>query len=229
QVGESRWLTEISERHGMPKAIVAHAWFHTADAEAILAEQAAFSLVRGIRSKPMTAPRPQESVAGEPGAMDDPAWRAGLKLLHKYGLSWDLRVPPWHLEEAAQVVALIPDTPVVLNHAGFPWYRGNEGLETWRRGMAALAARPNVMVKLSCLLAADGPWDYKKNRDVVLETIDRFGADRCMFASNFPVDGLRIGYGEMFRAYARMVAGFSPGEQYALFHDNAARFYRIAS
>lgn len=227
QVGETRWLTEIAGHHGMPNAIVAHAWFHTPEAEAILAEQASFPLVRGIRSKPVTAGRPGESVAGETGAMDDPAWRAGLKLLRKYGLSWDLRVPPWHLEEAAEVVALIPDTPVVLNHAGFPWYRHSEGLEAWRRGMAALAAAPNVMVKLSCLCTLDG-WPYEANRDAVLETIDLFGAERCMFASNFPVDSLRISYIEMFRAFDRMVADFGADERRALFHDNAARFYRIA-
>jgi len=228
QVGETRWLAGIAERYGMPNAIVAHAWFHRPEAERILAEQAAFPLVRGIRSKPVTARRPAESVAGEPGAMDDPAWRAGLKLLRKYDLSWDLRVPPWHLEEAAGAVAEIPDTPVVLNHLGFPWYRHNDGLETWRRGMTALAAAPNVMVKLSCL-CSEGPWDYENNRGVVLETIDMFGPERCMFASNFPVDGLRIGFGEMFRAFERMVAGLSEAERRALFHDNAARFYRIAA
>lgn len=226
QVGETRWVSKLAARDGLPNAIVAHAWFHTANAEGILAEQAAFPLVRGIRSKPVTALRPSESVAGEPGAMDDPAWRAGLKLLKKYDLSWDLRVPPWHLAEAAEVVDLIADTAVVLNHTGFPWYRHNDGLETWRRGMAALAARPNVSCKLSCICAPDG-WPYEENRMAVLETIERFGPGRCMFASNFPVDRLRIGYGEMFEAFDRMTADFSETERRALFHDTAARLYRI--
>jgi len=227
QVGETRWVTSMAERHGLPNAIVAHCWFHTPNSEAVMAAQAAFPLVRGIRSKPVTASRPRESVAGEAGAMDDPNWLAGLQRLKSYGLSWDLRVPPWHLEEAARVVAQIPDTPVVLNHTGFPWYRYNEGLEVWRRGMRALAALPNVHCKLSCLCTLDG-WPYEENRMAVLETIDMFGTGRCMFASNFPVDSLRIGYGRMYAHFQRMVADFPAEERQALFHDNAVRFYRLA-
>jgi predicted TIM-barrel fold metal-dependent hydrolase len=62
---------------------------------------------------------------------------------------------------------------------------------------------------------------------VVLEAIEIFGAARCMFASNFPVDGLRVGFGRMFDDFKRMAEGFAPAERRALFHDNAARFYRL--
>jgi predicted TIM-barrel fold metal-dependent hydrolase len=227
QVGETRWLTGIAARYGMPNAIVAHAWFHTENSAEVLIRQAEYPLVRGIRSKPVTAAAPGDSVDGVPGSMGDPKWRAGLKRLRQHDLSWDLRVPPWHLVEAAEVVAEIPDTPVVLNHTGFPWDRSEEGLAYWREGMAALAALPNVHCKLSCLCLPDGPWTYEANRPIVLETIETFGTDRCMFASNFPVDGVRIGYREMFEAFDRMVADFSADERQALFHDNATRFYRI--
>ena len=88
-----------------------------------------FALVRGIRSKPVTSRRPGESVAGADGSMQDPKWLAGLRLLRKFDLSWDLRVPTWHLEEAAQVVRANPDIPVVLNHTGFPWDRSDAGLD----------------------------------------------------------------------------------------------------
>jgi predicted TIM-barrel fold metal-dependent hydrolase len=92
--------------------------------------------------------------------------------------------------------------------------------------MTALAALPNVYCKLSCLCTLDG-WPVAENRRAVLETIDLFGTDRCMFASNFPVDSLRIGYVEMFRHFQDMVADFGYAERKALFHDNAVRFYRI--
>jgi len=97
----------------------------------------------------------------------------------------------------------------------------------WRRGMRALAASPHCYCKLSCLLLRDGPWDYESNRRVVLETIDLFGVERCMFASNFPVDGLRVSFGQMFADYRRMTERFTDAERRALFHDNAARFYRL--
>ena len=227
QVAETRWLTAVNAQYGMPNAIVAHAWFHTPNADEILAQQSSFPLVRGIRSKPVTSRRPGESVAGADGSMQDPKWLAGLRLLGKYGLSWDLRVPTWHLEEAAQVVRANPDISVVLNHTGFPWDRSGAGLAMWRRGMMALAACELVSCKLSCLCLQDGPWDYEDNRRVVLEAIEIFGIERCMFASNFPVDGLRVSFGRMFQDFKRMTAELSASDRRKLFHDNAARFYRL--
>ena len=227
QVDETRWLTEINARHGMPNAIVAHAWFHTSNAEEILAQQKSFSLVRGIRSKPVTSSRPGESVAGAPGSMQDPKWLAGLRLLRKYDLTWDLRVPTWHLEEAAQVARANPGISIVLNHTGFPWERSDAGLALWRRGMKALAACEQVCCKLSCLCLQEGAWGYEDNRRIVLEAIDIFGIERCLFASNFPVDGLRVSYDRMFQDFKRMTAELSATDRRKLFHDNAARFYRL--
>ncbi len=227
QVDETRWLAGLHERYGMPNAIVAHAWLHTPGTERILAEQASFPLVRGIRSKPVTSRRPGESVAGAPGSMQDPNWLSGLRLLRKYELSWDLRVPTWHLEEAAAVVRANPDIRVVLNHTGFPWDRSAPGLALWRRGMQALAACEQVCCKLSCLCLADSAWDEGDNRRIVLETIDIFGVERCMFASNFPVDGLRVSFNQLFRDYKHMTASLSESDRRKLFHDNAARFYRL--
>ena len=148
QVAETRWLTDMHARYGMPNAIVAHASFDREDTEAILAAHAAFPLVRGIRSKPRTTTGPDKRLAsGTPGTMTDPRWLAGFALLDKHGLTYDLRVPPWHLEEAADVARGFPRTPMVLNHTGFPWDRSVEGLRSWWRGMEALAGCPNVHVK----------------------------------------------------------------------------------
>jgi len=227
QVEETRWLTEMNAKHGLPNAIVAHAWFHTSDAEEILARHAEYPLVRGIRSKPVTASAPGDSRPGGPGSMQDLKWLAGYRLLAKFGFSWDLRVPTWHLEEAAAVVRANPDIPVVLNHTGFPWDRSAEGLALWRRGMRALAECVHCTCKLSCLCLRAAPWDYQDNRRVVLETIDLFGAERCMFASNFPVDRVRVSFAQMFDDFKRMTEGFSPSERRLLFHDTAARFYRL--
>lgn len=227
QVEETRWLTGLNARHGLPTAIVAHAWFHTDDAEAIVAQQAAFPLVRGIRSKPVTRPAPGAALADRRGSMDDPDWRRGFRLLARYGLSWDLRVPTWHLEEAAEVVRSNPDVAVVLNHTGFPWDRSDAGLAMWRRGMRALADCANCHCKLSCLCLLDGPWDYEDNRRIVLEAIDLFGVARCMFASNFPVDSVRVSFETMFDDFRRMSAHLGDDAQRALFHDNAKRFYRL--
>ena len=70
-------------------------------------------------------------------------------------------------------------------------------------------------------------WNYEDNRRIVLEAVEIFGIERCMFASNFPVDGLRVSYDRMFQDFKRMSAELSASDRRKLFHDNAARFYRI--
>ena len=225
QVGETRWISAIHARHGFPNAIIAHAWFHTPNAAEILEQQAAFALVRGIRSKPVTTASPAERPAGGPGTMRDDNWLAGLARLERHGLSFDLRVPYWHLAEAAAVAAQFPAIPMVLNHTGFPWDRSPEGLKAWRGAMEVIAAAPNMHLKISEFGLKDQPWDFDSNRKVVRDALSIFGVQRCMFASNFPVAGLRIGYGELVRAVARMVD--DAGAREALFWRNAARFYRL--
>ena len=227
QVQESEWIMELNARDGFPNAIVGHAWFDREDTEEILAKQAAIPLVRGIRSKPVTAPSRDAMTPGAPGTMQDTNWLKGLALLEKYDLSWDLRVPAWHLEEAAEVARAFPRIRINLNHTGFPWDRSPDGLEMWRRGMRALAACPNVMTKLSCLCLLDGPWRLEDNRPIVLETIGIFGIDRCMFASNFPVDRLRASYDTIYDSFKTMVVDFPRDDQEKLFSKNAAAFYRI--
>lgn len=227
QVGESRWIGEINEQYGFPGAIVAHAWFHTDAAEEVIAAQAALPLVRGIRSKPVTAPSPDRIEPGAPGTMQDERWLRGFSLLEKYGLSWDLRVPFWHLEEAAAVARAFPKTPIVLNHTGFPWDRSEEGLRAWRRAMEILAGEPNVHLKVSEFGLKDRPWDYASNRRVVRDALAIFGIERAMFASNFPVAGLRIGYGALVAAMRRMLADRSPEDRDRFFWKNAMAFYRL--
>jgi predicted TIM-barrel fold metal-dependent hydrolase len=227
QLGETRWLAAIHEQYGFPGAIVAHAWFDTDNAEEIIAAQAALPLVRGIRSKPVTASSPDRIKPGAQGTMQDERWLRGFALLEKYGLSWDLRVPFWHLEEAAAVALAFPNTPIVLNHTGFPWDRSEEGLAAWRRAMEALARAPNVHVKVSEFGLKDSPWDYESNRRVVLDTLAIFGVERAIFATNFPVASLRIGYGPLVTAMRRMLEHLSSEQRDCFFWKNAKVFYRL--
>ncbi|MEM7405613.1 MAG: amidohydrolase family protein [Pseudomonadota bacterium] len=227
QFGETVWLADQHARHGLPSAIVAHAWFHTENAAEVLAKQAGHPLVRGIRSKPVTAARPGLSVAGRPGTMSDPRWREGFARLAEHGLSWDLRVPYWHLCEAAELVWHYPDIPVVLNHTGFPWDRSASGLAAWRSAMRTIAEVPHVHLKVSEFGLADAAWDYEDNRRVVEAALDIFGIERCMFASNFPVAGLRVDYQSLVAGVYRMLSDLDRQAQRAFFHDNADRFYRL--
>ena len=227
QVAETEWVTGIAKSTGMPKAIVAHAWIDEPNSEDILLQHKTFPLVRGIRTKPIISKGPNESVRGQPRSMQDPTWRKGLGLLEKHDLSWDLRVVWWHLEEAAEVVREHPGLRVVLNHTGYPLDRSPQALEVWRRGMAALAACPNVHCKISGLTVPGQPWTLAANKPIILETIGMFGVGRCMFASNFPVDGLKGSWDHIYSSFKSAVAHLPLADRRSLFSENAIRFYRI--
>jgi predicted TIM-barrel fold metal-dependent hydrolase len=230
QVAEDAFLTGLHEEDPrFPAAIVGHVAFLQPDLDEVLAGHAAHALVRGIRSKPVirtSATGP--SVEGVPGSLQDPAWRAGLRKLADHGFSYDLRVPYYHLAEAAEVVAEIPDTPVVVNHCGLPLDRGPEGLAIWRDGMRRLAALPHVAVKVSELGLHPNRWDHASNVAVVRETVETFGFDRAMFASNLPVATLTAAtFDDVMNAVLGGVEGATQDELDALFHRTAARFYRV--
>ena len=92
--------------------------------------------------------------------------------------------------------------------------------------MRALAACPNVAVKISGLGMVDHHWTVESIRPFVLETIDMFGTERCLFASNFPVDGMHGSFDELYTAYAEVTAGLDDDAQNRLFASNAERVYR---
>jgi len=227
QVPETEWLTRMHAEYGMPNAIVAHAWVDTPNAEEIIVAHKKFPLVRGIRTKPIISKGPGDSVRGQPRSMQDPKWRGGLDLLRKHDLSWDLRVTWWHLEEAAEVVREHPALRVVLNHTGYPLDRSPEALAVWRRGMEALAALPNVYCKLSGYPVLGKPYTVAANKPIIRDAISIFGVDRCMFASNYPVDGLKGSWDYLYTVYKRSVADLPLSDRRKLFAENALAFYRI--
>lgn len=225
-VGETRWLHDIAERRGIPNAVVGQAWFERDDIEPTLAAHAAYPLVRGIRQKPRAATTADGVVPGTPGSMGDGRWRAGYALLAKYGLSYDLQTPYWHLAEAADLARAFPETTIILNHSGLPAERDVDALAAWRDAVAGFADAANTAVKISGIGVANRPWTVRDNAPIVRHLIDLFGVDRCMFASNFPVDGLVATYDTIFDGFRRIVRDLPAEDQRKLFHDTAVRYYR---
>jgi predicted TIM-barrel fold metal-dependent hydrolase len=213
--GEMDFIAAIRAAHGFPTVAIAQARLHHGGCAALLEAHAARGFVRGIRHKPA------------PGMMDDAAWRAGYARLAALGLHFELQAPWPQLAEAARLARDFPDTALVLNHTGLPADRTREGLAGWRAAMRELAACPNASAKISGLGVPAAPWTVKANRAIVLTAIELFGVQRAMFASNFPVDGLCASFDTIFAGFDTITRGFSAGERRALFHDNAARLYRM--
>lgn len=226
-VAETRWLQSIADQHGFPHGIVAYANLADPDVERTLDEHAQAPNFRGIRQILNWHPDPKISQCERPDYLTDPAWLRGYSLLRRFGGSFDIQAYPWQMADAAKVAAAHPDTPLIVNHTGMPRLQEPTGWEDWNRGMRTLAEHPNVFVKLSGFGMFDPHWTADLIRPYVLTAIDLFGVDRCMFASNYPVDKPARAYPDMFTTYATIVARFSASERNALFNTTAQRLYRL--
>jgi len=224
---ETRWLQELAGEHGFPHGIVAGAALEQPDAEQTLAAQATFTNVRGIRQIVSWHKNPRFSFCERSDIMADAVWRKGFSLLNKFGLSFDLMLFPTQLPDALDLALAFPETRIILNHTGSPVDRDEVGLARWREGMKALSAADNVAVKISDLCAYDHDWTVESFRPFVCDTIEWFGVERCMFASDFPVALLNGGARQIYSAFMKIVSDVSADEQRALFHDNAANYYRL--
>lgn len=222
--GEMRYVDALRREHGLPSVAIAQAWLDLPDAPSVLERHAARPFVRGVRHKPRANASPADTT---PGGMTTGAWREGYEHLAPNHLHFELQTPWWHLHEAVPLARDFEATPIVLNHTGLPADRSAEGLAAWRRAMALLVPCPNVSVKISGIGQRDLPWTVAANREIVLTTIELFGTARCMFASNFPVDGLCGTFTTIFAGFDEITRDFSAAERRALFRDNALRIYRI--
>ena len=208
--GEMDFIAEVRRESGFPTVAVAQAWLHRDDCAAVLEAQARHPFVRGVRHKP------------PPGMMDDARWRAGYRRLAPLGLHFELQAPWRQLDEAERLARDIPDTIVVLNHAGLP---PMAEMTAWQAAMAKLTRCDNVMVKISGL----GNLGAAAKRAASRAVIELFGTRRAMFASNYPVDSLRDSFDAVYDAFDSATRDLSPAERAHLFHDNAVRIYRMES
>lgn len=224
-IGETRFVEQLADRYGVPNAIVAQAWLDHPVALDLLKAQAAFKCVRSVRHKP-GGPTSPDQVGSQCSLMSDEHWRRSFAGLHGLGLHFDLQTPWWNLPEAEQLARDFPDTTIILNHAGLPSDRSEQGLAGWHAAMSRVAERPNVVVKISGLGLPGKPWRAEDNAWIVQEIIAMFGADRAMFASNFPVDSLCGSFDDIYSGFKQIVRDLPVADQQQLFYSNARRIYR---
>jgi predicted TIM-barrel fold metal-dependent hydrolase len=187
----------------------------------------AYDRVRGVRQIIGRAPA-EDAKSGTPALLENPVWRQNLARLGPRGLRFDLQLTPAQYEAALPVLAAASETPIVICHAGSPWDQSAEGFAFWRGAMARFAELDHVMCKVSGLGMFDAGWTaegFQPWFDVLME---RFGAERLMFGSNFPVDKLYGGYERVWLAFDRLSAGLSDAERAALFAGTAQRFYALS-
>ncbi|HJP27969.1 MAG TPA: amidohydrolase family protein [Dehalococcoidia bacterium] len=230
-VGETAWLQSVAadpNSRGMPNAIIGYANLSDPNVENTLARHAEHANWRGIRHMlNWSDDRPNFRFAEAGDLMSDPQWRSGFRLLEKFNGAFEMQIWPWQLQEAAKLANDIPEVQIILGHTAMPIGRSPGELREWRKGIEALGTAPNVSAKISALGMLDQQWTTDSIAPFVLDMIDILGVDRCMFASNFPVDSLFSDYETLWNAYDEITSDFNEVDRVKLFRANAEHNYRI--
>jgi L-fuconolactonase len=254
-VGEVEWVATVAEEadrrgDGPPIAgIVGHADMTLGDAVQPVLEaldEAGRGRFRGVRHNTAWDASPMGNNAPRPGLLAEEAFRAGVRTLGRLDFSFDAMGYHTQLGEVAATADACPDVRIVANHLGIPLaggpYKGraDEVRAEWQAGLVRLAACDNVVLKVGALIRplSGDKWDRRGAPATSAEIADAWGADirfaietfgpaRCLFESNFPVDKACYGYVEVWNAFKLLTADLSADERRDLFHDTAARAYRL--
>jgi predicted TIM-barrel fold metal-dependent hydrolase len=214
-VDETAWLDGLSRAEGVPAGAIAAVDLCGPDVARLLERHGAFRVFRGIR-----VPGPASIVA-------EPSFRRGFAELARRGLSCELGIRAGDADAGVALAAAFPDTTIVVAATGSPPSFDTAELGPWRSGMERIAEAPNVVIELTAFGMIDHAWTPERIRPWILAAVDMFGPERCMFASNWPVDRLYAPLANLVGAFRSIVAGFTPDEQHSLFRGTAERVHRI--
>ena len=203
--------------------------------------------MRGIRHSVPWDPSPDIRVNREPGLLANAKFREGARRLAAYNLSFEAWLYHPQIPELTAFAKACPEVTIVFDHFGGPLGIGpyigkrSEIYQQWKDDVTELSACPNVFAKLGGLNMAINGFGWHKrivppssnelaaNNHYYLHTIDKFGPERCMFESNFPVDKVSCSYGVLWNSFKKMVSHLSRTQKAALFHDTAEKVYRLRS
>lgn len=226
---EVAYVQRIADNAGWPHAIVGYADFLVEDVRPQFERLSKYRLMRGVRMQLHWHANAMYRFASRPDLMRDRDFRRNIARLADYGWSFDLQVFASQMADAASVAAENPKTVFVLQHAGMLEDLSAEGRAAWRAGMARLAARPNVVSKLSGLGTFLHRNDATVIAEIVHETVRLFGANRCLFGSNFPIEKIWTDYGSLLDAHRAALAGLPDEAQADVLWNTAHRVYRLSS
>jgi predicted TIM-barrel fold metal-dependent hydrolase len=211
---ETAWIDTVAAAYGWPQAQIGRCDLDAPDAAATIAAEAASPLFRGVRD-PFSAKH-----------LDATAAAPAMDALAAAGASLEVRRRHDDFAVLDELAARWPTVTILLSHGCLPLERTPEEHQAWSAAMRSLARRPNVACKISTVVGASQPEpSVERVRPWVLACIDAFGADRCMFGSNFPIDRPYCTYAQLVELYRQSVAELTRGEREAVLAETAARLY----
>tara|TARA_B100001564_G_scaffold185689_1_gene155987 strand:+ start:101 stop:1009 length:909 start_codon:yes stop_codon:yes gene_type:complete len=228
-VNETAWLQSLADNHSskLPNAIVAFADFSKDNIVEILDGHQEYKNTRGIRQiLSFNKEEPKYSHASE-DFMKNTTWVENFKNIRNRNLSFDIQIYKHQMQDAADLANKYDDVLFILNHTGEPCYQTEEYIQSWEENMKKLAKCENVAAKISGLGMFDPQWTIDSTRIFVEKTIQIFGIDRCMFASNFPVDKIFNTFDNYWESFKEITKNYSENDKKLLFSSNAEKFYRI--
>ena len=228
-INETAWLQSLADNHSskLPNAIVAFADFSKDNIVEILDGHQEYKNTRGIRQiLSFNKEEPKYSHASE-DFMKNTTWVENFKNIRNRNLSFDIQIYKHQMKDAADLANKYDDVLFILNHTGEPCYQTEEYIQSWEENMKKLAKCENVAAKISGLGMFDPQWTIDSTRIFVEKTIQIFGIDRCMFASNFPVDKIFNTFDNYWESFKEITKNYSENDKKLLFSSNAEKFYRI--
>jgi predicted TIM-barrel fold metal-dependent hydrolase len=227
KLDETRWLQSVADKHGFPHAIVCNADFSDPGIEAALKAQKQFANMRGVRQMLYWDANPVRQAASRPDLCNTPDFRRGFAMLEKHDLHFELQVYAGQVKHAVDLVKAFPNVRMILVHAGMLTARTPEAINEWRAALTAMAAFPNLHVKISGIGMFSHGITEPQARQVIRDTIQIFGIDRVIYGSNFPLEKLYASYADFLNTYRVVLAEYPEAEQRKVLHDNAVKFYRL--
>jgi len=226
---EIEWVDAVASAGGrdLPTVSVASVDLRRPDTADVLARLKRSPRLRGIRMSFCWHEQLRWRFIDRPDVMLEDAFRQGLAELTRQGLILDALVVPQQLSQLADLARANPDQPIVLNHLGTPWFETSADKETWRTGIRACASNPNVCVKLSGLWSLDRQWRSEVIGEPVRFVVDLFGPERCMWASNLPVEKLMCKVPDQLRNLEQALHGLAEADKDMIFRTTAMRVYRM--
>ena len=221
-------IDAIADTAPFPHAIIGSIDAASDDLDAQIDVHLRSTLFRGVRLMVNWDADPLFRSARKEGLLRDPPWQRGYARLGERGLSVEVMAMPFQLSELARLASAHPATTLIVGHCGLPARRTLDEDRAWRDGLLALAALPHVFVKISGLGMVDHRWTSESIAPLVHYMIELFGVERCMFGSNFPVDGLHASYTDIWNAFDEVTSALSSRDRTSLFSETAMRVYRIS-
>lgn len=226
QSKEADYVIDICEKGKTPMvAAVISGRPNSPEFKPYITKYAKSKYIKGVRQvlHPATTPA---------GYCLEPKFVDGIKLLGDLGLSFDLCMRAGELMDGVKLVDQCPNTRFIVDHCGNMEVQSTDEVlrEKWKQAMLEFAKRPNVVCKISGLIASakPGAWKVSDLVPITVFSMDTFGPDRIMFGGDWPVCTLAATYRQWVEALHTITADFTDVNRKKLFHDNAVKFYKLS-